>query len=1078
MIQSNVTVRIKIRSDHSLGVTLRDEDTCAAISAIVACNIPHLLNVGDKLKSLDETMEPRLAQLKELVGKKKIHEYVFERVVHLSMSECDLVLGDSTDQGFLVVQYNGSPTASPFIPGDTILMTINDIMMWPPPYSSVCMKDLMFNSRIGDPRGFCVVRELDLVSQQVGSQQAESQEIEMSSEVVTAICPVSHRRMKHPVRGDSCMHTKCIDKESYQSLIRLSRGSKYRCPVCTCVVIKFEKDSNFEYALSMHPQCDSFIVRFENDRRVYAPMETSTSGNNNQVFDLTEEENCELVEHSEFVVDEKETRLFPKLQSEEHSSWQYEQLTQSAFRDEILKLDFKFGENLAKNNKLDYIAFGPCNLVPSLGRLMVCGVSVLFPRKSPSRPDLIVMKKTVECLSSKKHALIESPVGKTVALLCASLAWQRRNDLDDWRDFNGMRRKIIFCTESTEKVYKALSSTSYRPLMSVLGNREQLCLDESFCAHSACDQSVFETNLLAKKLHAIARPSDTTKGNFDIEELVKFGTEYKCCPFYTSSYLAESAQIVIAPYNYILDPTTRKNVFGDESSVVIFDQAENLVSACLEIGSSEISIFSLMHMVRDICVLHSLPKVASDANCVLEVLNKIVNMLVEDSMSFSGSSDLTHMFFSGANIGADALQSAKVAAAVIATTLLTLKNIDSKYSKCIPRAKQAATFLGCLSRVMSHPDSYHIVGAMTPNTNQTTYASPCDHCSNMHGDYLGKVPGVEISLSILLMESSVIMDSVVGFSHSVLLASDSIFPFNTAELGFPFASMLGAELQLGPAIHKNQIYCGIVKKTLPQNDRTLNGTRSDVAYMEDVTRTILCIYREGMTASGGTIILFQNDSRISEFHDYCETSHMYDELQRIRGTLLFVPNGLEDLNEIQADFMTRVDEGESPILVAVCHDTKTLDFRNEYCRAVFCVGVPYPNKHSLHVAHKFQWSNMKHSMNPAYPDGNTWLSEMAFRRVNQVIGRVVSKRLGPRRDFGCVFLLDYEYGLVDSIKQLPNWIQPLVRDDGKEMTTKVREAVVVMNQLPISDSQSSQLSQLSRIDAEVGHSPSKRKFPV
>jgi Rad3-related DNA helicase len=53
------------------------------------------------------------------------------------------------------------------------------------------------------------------------------------------------------------------------------------------------------------------------------------------------------------------------------------------------------------------------------------GIRISFPFKAyPSQ--VVLMSKIIKALQEKKHALLESPTGtgKSLALLCAALAWQ------------------------------------------------------------------------------------------------------------------------------------------------------------------------------------------------------------------------------------------------------------------------------------------------------------------------------------------------------------------------------------------------------------------------------------------------------------------------------------------------------------------------------------------------------------------------------------------------------------------------------------------------------------------------------
>ena len=47
-------------------------------------------------------------------------------------------------------------------------------------------------------------------------------------------------------------------------------------------------------------------------------------------------------------------------------------------------------------------------------------------------------------------------------------------------------------------------------------------------------------------------------GIVDIEELVLWATEKQACPYYLGRQLAEKAEILLIPYNYLLDEKLRR----------------------------------------------------------------------------------------------------------------------------------------------------------------------------------------------------------------------------------------------------------------------------------------------------------------------------------------------------------------------------------------------------------------------------------------------------------------------------------------------------------------------------------------
>ncbi|CAH2093635.1 unnamed protein product [Euphydryas editha] len=82
-----------------------------------------------------------------------------------------------------------------------------------------------------------------------------------------------------------------------------------------------------------------------------------------------------------------------------------------------------------KNSKKQSSADIPTNSSEEVFKRYIEGVEVIFPVK-PYNSQMIVMSKVISALNKKQNCLVESPTGtgKTLALLCAALAWQKREE--------------------------------------------------------------------------------------------------------------------------------------------------------------------------------------------------------------------------------------------------------------------------------------------------------------------------------------------------------------------------------------------------------------------------------------------------------------------------------------------------------------------------------------------------------------------------------------------------------------------------------------------------------------------------
>ncbi|CAM9662475.1 unnamed protein product, partial [Choristocarpus tenellus] len=221
------------------------------------------------------------------------------------------------------------------------------------------------------------------------------------------------------------------------------------------------------------------------------------------------------------------------------------------------------------------------------------GTDVDFPFQ-PYDCQFTYMRSVMEALNTPTNALLESPTGtgKTLCLLCSTLAWQFKASLavkkggqkgslayEDPGQAPPLPQTqsmpvgvptIIYSSRTHSQlaqVVKELKNTTYRPRLSLLGSREQLCVHDDVrrlkgqAMNHACGALVSGRQC---KYHrgTEAGPVVNTNQNqvVDIEELVSLAKTHQFCPYYHSRGEAPQAELVLMPYNYLLDPNSRRGV--------------------------------------------------------------------------------------------------------------------------------------------------------------------------------------------------------------------------------------------------------------------------------------------------------------------------------------------------------------------------------------------------------------------------------------------------------------------------------------------------------------------------------------
>lgn len=264
------------------------------------------------------------------------------------------------------------------------------------------------------------------------------------------------------------------------------------------------------------------------------------------------------------------------------------------------------------------------------------GISVHFPF-TPYPCQLDYMEKVLECLQTATNGLLESPTGtgKTLCLLCATLAWQEyeknQKSMKLSIGYNlppqpGLTKalssssgatatptitKIIIYASRTHsqltQVINELRSTNYIPKMTIMASRDQLCINDRLrrsvsgaaLNHSCNKMSSQRSCLYKNNLETYTGSGECGSMIMDIENLVNLGRQDSICPYFYSRENATRSELILLPYNYLIDSSVRSTLRGVcwQDACVIIDEAHNL-----EQIASDASSFSLTTNELTTCI--------------------------------------------------------------------------------------------------------------------------------------------------------------------------------------------------------------------------------------------------------------------------------------------------------------------------------------------------------------------------------------------------------------------------------------------------------------------------------------------
>ncbi|KAJ3143835.1 DEAD H (Asp-Glu-Ala-Asp His) box helicase 11, partial [Irineochytrium annulatum] len=187
-----------------------------------------------------------------------------------------------------------------------------------------------------------------------------------------------------------------------------------------------------------------------------------------------------------------------------------------------------------------------------------------------------------------------------------------KKELDDDDAADGPEQtKIFYCSRTHSQLsqfVRELQKTSYKDEVKTvsLGSRRNLCINPAVQAlksvHHMNDKCLELQKTGSKGCKFLNKDKKTTD-NFvdhihaqvrDIEDLHTLGREHQLCPYYGSRAAIPGSDIVMLPYNMILQKSTREALGVNlKDNVVIFDEAHNIVDTITGMHSVSVELQQL-----------------------------------------------------------------------------------------------------------------------------------------------------------------------------------------------------------------------------------------------------------------------------------------------------------------------------------------------------------------------------------------------------------------------------------------------------------------------------------------------------
>jgi len=599
---------------------------------------------------------------------------------------------------------------------------------------------------------------------------------------------------------------------------------------------------------------------------------------------------------------------------------------------------------------------------------------------------------------------------------------------DDDSDEEPDKTKIFYCSRTHSQLAQVVGEVKKtkfgHDLMTVsLGSRKNLCvnpqvnslkgiarindkcmdLQKSKAKEGGCPWHQPSQSLAAYRDAALAKVQD-------IEDLVQLGKNTRTCPYYGTRNAIRSAELVMLPYNLLLQKSARDSLgINLKGHVIIIDEAHNLIDTITQIHS--VSVDTLMVARARAQLQRYFEKYQDRLNSKnAEYISEILLLL---------RSMHAYMVTNAQDKNAHRMWKVNDFVAMLRVEHVNLFKLDrymqesriaQKLHGFVEKVAQTETETSDDVFVAKHVSALNLVHAFLMSLAQT----------DKDGRVICTIEAGSTLFKYLLLNPSDVFQQLTGEARCVIVAGGTMEPIADFQNQlFPnVAPKDVVKFQCGHVIPPTSLATFTLNQG-PSNiplDFTFEN-RNNVALLDEVGKVIGNLVN---VVPDGLVIFFPSYSYMELVVKRWKSTGQLERIEK-KKELFLEPRDANQLEQTLRLYSQSIATASSnakngAILVSVVGGkmSEGINFSDGLGRCVVMVGLPFANLTSVELKEKIEY------LNSASPNsGQEYYENLCMRAVNQSIGRAIRHK----QDYATIVLLDHRYSKERIKKKIPAWIR-------------------------------------------------------
>eukprot|EP00550_Attheya_septentrionalis_P001898 CAMPEP_0198285108 /NCGR_PEP_ID=MMETSP1449-20131203/4420_1 /TAXON_ID=420275 /ORGANISM="Attheya septentrionalis, Strain CCMP2084" /LENGTH=869 /DNA_ID=CAMNT_0043982371 /DNA_START=47 /DNA_END=2656 /DNA_ORIENTATION=- len=571
--------------------------------------------------------------------------------------------------------------------------------------------------------------------------------------------------------------------------------------------------------------------------------------------------------------------------------------------------------------------------------------------------------------------------------------------------------------------------------------------------------AAIETCTYFDNFQAAGEATSMPSGIYDLEELKKWGKSRGWCPYYLTRQAINHANILVFNYQYMLDPKVAKMVSKEleSESIIVFDEAHNIDSVCIEALSVTINERGLEQATRSLGRLSSeVSRIKSSDNQRLQnEYQNLVNGLIDQGLLNAPANE--------SGLASNALSS-DVLNEAVPGNIRRAEHFVAFMKKIVEHLKarlravsgpnggvQSETPLAFLHRMMNGTSleakplkfAYSRLASLLrtlevsnlDDFNALTDVADFATLLSTYSDGIAKfaiimepngssIPGAsDPVIQLACLDASLAIAPLFKRFGSVIITSGTLSPIDLYPKLLQFEPCVSESLQMStfrPCIRPMVITRGsdqLAVSTKFDDRGDMGVVRNYGAMLVDLCSNI----------PDGVVAFFTSYSYMESIISEWDGMGVLRQLTKSKLVFIETKDVVETTLALD-NYRRACDSGRGAVFLSVARGkvSEGINFDRHYGRAVIMFGVPFQYTLSHVLRARLEYLQTHYQIRE-----QDFLNFDALRQASQCVGRVIRSKT----DYGLMVFADSRYNRHDKRSKLPKWIQTFLTEQYLNLST-------------------------------------------